>query len=312
MTAKRPLLGLAAGIAIGVVDLTVLLLIGVEMTWRGTNLIVPVMGVFTATFAALGFTIGHLTDARVQLAARLGELQHTQAQVLQYEKLASIGRMAAGVAHEVRNPLGVIKSSAALLVESLPDGDEDGRRAGRFIREEIDRLDDFIRALLDFSRPIEPRRCEVSLDELVDRVERLTEASQRRTGASLEVKSVGARTWMLDADLLCRAVVALATNACQAAGEGGRVLIRIDADQGRIVVADDGEGVDPEIRERVFEPFVTTKAKGTGLGSSMAARIVEAHGGRIVIVDGQGLGPRGAGARFEVRLAPDEPVAEAA
>ena len=107
-------------------------------------------------------------------------------------------------------------------------------------------------------------------------------------------------------------MVALATNACQAAGEGGRVLIRIDADQGRIVVADDGEGVDPEIRERVFEPFVTTKAKGTGLGSSMAARIVEAHGGRIVIVDGQGLGPRGAGARFEVRLAPDEPVAEAA
>ena len=157
MTAKRPLLGLAAGIAIGVVDLTVLLLIGVEMTWRGTNLIVPVMGVFTATFAALGFTIGHLTDARVQLAARLGELQHTQAQVLQYEKLASIGRMAAGVAHEVRNPLGVIKSSAALLVESLPDGDEDGRRAGRFIREEIDRLRTHIaaaRALIASGGPI--------------------------------------------------------------------------------------------------------------------------------------------------------------
>ena len=306
MTAKRPLLGLVAGVAIGLMDLAALLMMGVDMTWRGANLILPVMGVFTTTFAALGYSIGRLADARDQLGERLVELERTQAQMLQYEKLASIGRMAAGVAHEVRNPLGVIKSSAALLVESLPASDEDGKKAGRFISEEIDRLDGFIRSLLDFSRPIAPERRDVALGDLGERIERLTEEPRRRAGASLKVVSVGGRMWSLDADLLARAVAALATNACQAAGDGGRVEVRIDADVGRIVVADDGDGIDPEIRQRLFEPFVTTKAKGTGLGSSMAARIVEAHGGHVVIVDGAGLGAGGKGACFEVRLASDD------
>jgi two-component system sensor histidine kinase HydH len=312
MIDKRPLLGLVAGVAIGLMDLTALSLLGVEMLWQGTDLSLAVMGVFTATFAALGFSIGHLADARAQLRERLVELERTQAQMLQYEKLASIGRMAAGVAHEVRNPLGVIKSSAALLVESLPDEDEDGRKAGRFIREEIDRLDGFIRSLLDFSRPIEPQRQSVELGDLAERIERLTEEPRRFTGASLSVETVGRGAWSVDSDLLARAVAALATNACQATGSGGRVAIRIDAANGRIVVADDGEGIDPEIRERLFEPFVTTKAKGTGLGSSMAARIVEAHGGQVVVVDGAGLGEGGAGACFEVRLTSDPALAEAA
>jgi two-component system sensor histidine kinase HydH len=307
-----PLLGLLAGLAVGLSDYTTLQLIGVQMLYQGADLSIPVMAVFSATFAALGYVIGKLTDARGKakrdaetIARQLAQLEQTQKQMLQIEKLASIGRLAAGVAHEVRNPLGVIRSSAALLVESLDESDDDNRKAGRFIQEEIDRLDGFVHSLLDFSRPIEATVRDETLHDILARVQRLCGHQLEQAGATLELDTTEApERWCVDAELLTRALVGMVTNSCHAVERGGRIRIAVrdDGDVLRLSVADDGRGVPEELRERLFEPFVTSKAKGTGLGLSMAARIVEAHGGELSLFDSGGLGERGRGACFQLRI----------
>ena len=279
---KRALYGLLGGTAVGLLDLAVMLLLGVEVTWHGHNLILVVMGVFTATFAALGYANGKLMDARA-------ELEQSHAEKLQFERLASMGRMAATVAHEVRNPLGVIKSSAALLTESLPHEDEDGRKAGRFIAEEIDRLDAFVRSMLDFSRPITAQRHSVTLATLTERVLRLCDDDKL-------VIDVGEGACSVDADLMVRAIAALTDNACQAANERVELSIHVEGERLNISVSDDGEGIDPDVGETIFEPFVTTRPSGTGLGLPIAARIVEAHDGIIE------LEPSPAGACFWISV----------
>src|SRR5262249_11940369 len=138
--------------------------------------------------AALGYVIGKLLEARTQaredartIAAQLHALETSQRAALQNEKLAAIGRLAAGIAHEVRNPLGVIRASASMVREHFTTTDE-AYRACEFIREEIDRLNGFITSLLTFSRPAELRLQPVAIEQVVDRALQLTgEDCQRRS-----------------------------------------------------------------------------------------------------------------------------------
>ena len=296
-------IGLGLGILLGLTDLVVLVVAGIEMRHGDVDMAVPVMAVFMLTVGALGYAIGRLSEARERIRAQLDELRRTQQQMLDIEKLASIGRMAAGVAHEVRNPLGVIKSSAALLVDCVDPTEEDAVQAGRFIALEIDRLDGFIRSLLDFSRPLTPTRDEVTAEALACRVRELGVDAAHAAGAALEVSASGG-PWALDLDMVARAVATLVVNAIQAAGEGGNVGVTISdgADGALITVADDGPGIDDDVAHKIFEPFVTTKAKGTGLGLPMAQRIIEAHHGVIDRLDTAGLGVHGAGACFRLSL----------
>lgn len=296
--------GLGLGLLLGLCDLVVLSLVGIEMRHGELDMALPVMAVFTVTFGALGYANGRLAEARGEIRAQLEQLQHTQRQMLEYEKLASIGRMAASVAHEVRNPLGVIKSSAALLVECVDPAEADAVKAGRFIAEEIQRLDGFIRSLLDFSRPLSPTPRAVTVEELVERLRELGGEEARVAGVDLELAGEGG-PWRMDLDLIARAVTTLVVNGCQATGKGGRVRVSIsDGPSGEveITVADDGPGIDRELGEKIFEPFVTTKAKGTGLGLPMAQRIVEAHRGIIALLEARGLGDDGRGACFRLSL----------
>lgn len=309
---SRAFIGLGLGLLLGLCDLLVLQLIGVEMRYGDVDMTFPVMGVFTLTFGALGHAIGRVTEARTQARAdaqtireQLDELERSQRQLLEYEKLASIGRMAAGVAHEVRNPLGVIKSSAALLVECVDPAETDAIKAGRFISLEIDRLDGFIRALLDFSRPLAPERRPVTARELAARIDELGRAPVEAVRASLTV-DIGGGPFEIDLDMVARAIATLIVNASQAVAAGGHVRVAThDHRDGHLelTVADDGPGVDDEVEDRIFEPFVTTKAKGTGLGLSMAQRIVEAHGGSVEHVAASGIGPDARGACFRLSIA---------
>lgn len=297
-------LGFGLGLSLGLCDLVVLHLIGVRIRYGDLDMTLVVMSVFALTFAALGYANGRLAEARTKIRDQLDELEATQAQMLEYEKLASIGRMAASVAHEVRNPLGVIKSSAALLVECVDPAEEDATKAGDFIAREVDRLDGFIKSLLDFSRPLSPTRVSVSAQSLADRVQELGVEAARSGGVTLEVDAAGG-PWRLDIDLIARAITTVVVNAVQAAGEGGRVrlVIRDDgAGNAEITIADNGPGIDDEVADKIFEPFVTTKAKGTGLGLPMAQRIVQAHRGAIAALDRAGLGDGGLGACFRLSL----------
>jgi two-component system sensor histidine kinase HydH len=308
--------GLAAGALGGVLDTALFLRLGIDLQVAGRDVTLPFALYLATSFACLGYAIGYLADARQrarrdaeQIRRQLRELEATRRVASQNEKLAAIGRLAAGVAHEVRNPLGVIRASAAMVQEGFEPQDE-AHRACQFICEEIDRLNGLISSLLAFARPHEPRLSSVSLEKVVDRALQLAGDELARRAVAIERHTAGPVPLVsADPDLLAQVVLGLVTNACEALGRGGRVLVRLEADpdEVRLEVADDGPGVALEDAARVFEPFFTTKPSGTGLGLAMAARIVDGHRGQLESVPGAGAGAQGRGACFRVSL----PVADA-
>ena len=305
------LIGLLAGVVMGLGDMALFSLLGVEMRVGGHDAVAGVMGLFIATYAVLGWVMGRLVEARKRAAAdartitaQLHALAASQHALLQSEKLAAIGRLAAGVAHEVRNPLGVIRASASMLEEG-PGLDDDARQACRFIREEIDRLNGLITSLLAFARPTEPRLSSVALDAVIERALRLAAPEVDRRAIALVRETPPALPEVrADADLLAQVLLGLVVNATEAVAEHGRIVVRASADGAAVTVevADDGPGVAAGNAEQVFEPFFTTKASGTGLGLAMALRIAHAHGGTLELAPGRGAGSSGAGACFRLRL----------
>lgn len=287
------------------------LALGLEMRVAGKGVLTEVMVLFMATYGVLGFVIGKLMEARAQARAdartiesQLRALEASRRVALQNEKLAAIGRLAAGIAHEVRNPLGVIRASASMVQEHFSPGEE-AHRACEFIREEIDRLNSLIAALLTFSRPAELRLQPVQIEQVIDRTLQLThEELQRRGITVVREREDTALTVTADPDLIAQVIFGLVINAAEAIGEQGIVILRTLSEGEHVIVevVDTGPGVSPADADRIFEPFFTTKSSGTGLGLPMAARIVRAHGGLIEIVHGQGAGKDGGGARFRVRL----------
>lgn len=301
----------------GMGDLTAFLALGLEMRLAGRSVMTEVMILFMITYGVLGFVIGKLMEARAQarqdactIESQLHALETSQRAALQNEKLAAIGRLAAGIAHEVRNPLGVIRASASMVREHFTPTDE-AYRACDFIREEIDRLNSLITSLLTFSRPAELRLQSVSIEQIIDRTLQLAgEELQRRGITVTREREASSPTVTVDPDLIVQVVFGLLINAAEALGEQGLVIIRTVSDprEVQVEVVDTGPGVSPADAERIFEPFFTTKATGTGLGLPMAARIVRAHGGLIEVVHGQEGEARGMGARFRVHLPIAGPV----
>jgi two-component system sensor histidine kinase HydH len=244
---------------------------------------------FTLSFAAFGHLVDRLLIAGKQLAAeretialQVVALREAQNRLVQAEKLASLGRMAASVAHEVRNPLGVIRSSASLLAEGLADGDEDAAVATRFIVDEVDRLDGYVGRILSYAAPLVPEQRELRLAEVVERAGTL--AGPHLDGVELVVQGE-APVVRGDAELLVRAVLGMLVNAAQAGAKRVEAVLG-GAGEAVLELRDDGGGVPPQHRAQLFEPFFTTKAKGTGLGLALARRIAEAHGGTLELVDG--------------------------
>jgi signal transduction histidine kinase len=293
---RSPAGGAALGLALGAFDYVLLRGLGVTMRLGPYDATLAICGLFSLSFAGLGWAIGRLLAVQAALRASAAEVAEGQRRALQSEKLAEIGALAAGVAHEVRNPLGVIRSSAKMLALDLPDG-SDARRASGFIVEEVDRLNAVVRALLDYARPLTLRRESVSLAALMLAVRPRVAATLATHGATLGGAGAGEVTG--DPDLLAQLLLTLIDNAAQAS-PGGRVEVALVGRELR--VRDDGPGVDDAVAARVFEPFFTTRAGGTGLGLAMAARVAEAHGGALLLRRGAGLGPDGRGACFALAL----------
>jgi signal transduction histidine kinase len=302
-------IGLAAGVAMGLADYGLFVFMG------SPELAPPNPAVFAGSlavvFGALGFAVGRLATLRQRarrdadtIERQLRQLEDAQRALVQQEKLAAIGRIAAGVAHEVRNPLGVIRASAALVREGFAPGD-DSFRACQFICDESDRLNVLVTTLLDFSRPTQPRIEAIDIEKLLDHALELAGDAIRASDARV-VREIAPQQSPMRADphLLAQVLLDLLINAAEAVSREGRIAVRIasDATALRIEVADDGPGVAREQRVQIFEPFVTTKPRGTGLGLAMALRIAEAHGGTLAFVDGAGAGAGGAGACFRLVL----------
>jgi signal transduction histidine kinase len=206
------------------------------------------------------------------------------------EKLASLGALAAGVAHEIRNPLAAIKFRLFSLKESLAAGAADAEDL-RVIGDEINRLERIVQDFLRFARPSEPAFARVSAGQLLEGVRELLQGQFARQSVELVVEPADEAWVRADAGQIKQALINLAQNAAESLGQNGRVTLRCRPGLARLAggpqpvaifeVVDNGAGIPPEAEARLFDPFFSTKESGTGLGLSIAARIVEMHGGHI-------------------------------
>lgn len=296
LVSRQPHLATLLGFVLGMGDYFLLRALGVTMRLGSHDATLVICVIFALNFAGLGWAIGRLFAAQAAVRASAAQVADSQRRAAQSEKLAEIGQLAAGVAHEVRNPLGVIRSSASMLALDLPEGG-DARRASGFIIEEVDRLNGVVRALLDYARPLATHREVLTFNDLMAAVR--PRIADRLADQSVTLTTRGAGTLTGDPDLLIQVILTLLENAIQAT-PGGHIEVALQGHE--LLVADDGPGVDPEIVDKVFAPFVTTRAGGTGLGLAMAARVAEAHGGTVTLREGAGLGPGGRGACFVLAL----------
>lgn len=234
------------------------------------------------------------------------ELARTQAELVRHERLAALGELAAVMAHEVRNPLGVIFNSLTTL-KRLVRLEGDAEMLIHIVGEEADRLNRIVGDLLDFVRPYELTRKLVDVETLV--MSAVDSAAQALAAPNVRVVTEvpdGLPAFPLDAHLVKQALVNLIVNAVQAMPKGGVVTVRASTESRgsgqwlRIDVSDQGVGLTPQVAERIFQPFFTTKATGTGLGLAVVKRIVDAHFGEVTA----SANDDGAGTTFTLRLPP--------
>jgi len=260
------------------------------------------LGDLRGTIVAIGVTVMTLVSLLVILylfyARRLAK---ARAALDRSETLSTMGRMAAGIAHEIRNPLGIIKNTAQLLKEDL---DEQGIRTEMvdFIPEEVDRLNEILSGYLDFAREAPARMAEVELDQLIRRTFRLMEQDFAAAGVEVthNLDDTARVNLVADARRLQQVFLNLFLNALQAMPQGGSLQLTLFHRDGvvEVRVVDTGVGLSADDARHAFDPFVTSKDKGSGLGLNIVRRIVvEDHGGEVSI-DGQ----RGQGATIVVRL----------
>lgn len=239
----------------------------------------------------VGVLVTVLTHRRLaqDLRNSYAELARTQLALIERERLAAIGELAASVAHEVRNPLAVIFNCIGSLRKSDAKA-ENAQPLLVILAEEANRLNQIVSELLDFARPGEVLLLDESLEEIVTAAVAAVESAQGATSVQIDLEIARPlRRQMLDARLLRRAVINLVTNAVQAVSSGGRVVVRVldDVTPQRsgvcIEVSDDGPGISASNLARIFEPFFTTKAFGTGLGLAIVKHVAEAHNGDLTV-----------------------------
>jgi two-component system sensor histidine kinase HydH len=214
------------------------------------------------------------------------ELEHNR-------RLASVGRLAAGVAHEIRNPLSSIKGFATYFKEKYRGVQKDQEIAGILIQE-VDRLNRVVGQLLDFSRPIRLQSQQVPLKPLVEDAFRLVDRQSRDNSVSLTLEMSDENlTAVFDRDKMSQVMLNLLLNAVDAMPGGGRLTVRAEAGEGgaiRIQVVDNGVGIDPADQAHMFEPYFSTKPSGTGLGLAIVHNVVQAHRGEIRVDSRPGEG----------------------
>lgn len=258
----------------------------------------------TVGFAVRDDDIGELgrnfnTMVRVLRASREEIERLHRTQMSRAEHLATLGELAAGLAHEIRNPLAGIAGVTEIIARDLPTTSPARQVVGE-IRQEVQQIDHFVSELLTLARPKPPELRPADLNATVEHACMLARQQATARGQELRLQpNPSLAAVEHDAVQITEVALNLMLNAIQATPAGGAINVSTGSENGHafITVADDGEGIAPEHLALIFRPFFTTKKTGTGLGLSLARRIVEEHGGRIDVDSA----PR-EGARFVVRL----------
>lgn len=257
------------------------------------GLTILIMGLI---FVVLLFVV---RKAEVIIENRVLEQQELEAQLNQAERLAALGEMVAGVSHEIKNPLGIIRSTAELLAETA-DSNQQSKRLSGVIIEESTRLNNIVTEFLDFARPPTLNLQDCKLEEILQKNLNFLQPELEKIGIRVQSNLQG-RIFELqaDQDLLYRAFLNIMLNALQAMNKEGLIQVRAakEKDYYEIEIEDNGSGISPENMQKIFNPFFTTKERGTGLGLSIVKKIIESHQGTIKL---ESL--KGQGTKVKVRL----------
>ncbi|MEM9552717.1 MAG: ATP-binding protein [Acidobacteriota bacterium] len=307
------------GFLVGVVETTIGYLVGVRAMLGTHDVTWLVGGLVELSFGVFGYLLGRVVEARrrerrdaATIEAQLRELAAARARLAQAEKLASLGQLAGAILHEVRNPLAILRSMTQNLRESLAEAEDGGRPPTddetspdaicAQLVEEVDRLSHVTASLAAFSSAPRLERRPIALADLLERVRLLGAEMLRERGVRLEIETgPPAASLTVDADLVVQALLGLLDNAAVAMREASSTLdstrgpgvVRLrarspeDAADDAVIleVEDAGPGIDASVRDTLFEPFITTRADGHGLGLAVARQIARAHGGDLDLVD---------------------------
>lgn len=264
-----------------------------EMQWlmaTAAAIMVPLFGVLVWMIYRAWFR---------PLQEKAAEVEHAKTV---RDEMASLSSLAAGLAHEIRNPVGALKNRAYAL-GLLVDAERQPKVAEQVtsMNRELDRVERIVGDFLIYARPSEPRIISCSLAELVDTFHHDHQAEMQQRGVRFELGVVEDATFHADPELLRQALLNLIRNATDACGgrTDGRVLLEALALERRIVLAvtDNGPGVPEDLKERLFKPFATLKRGGTGLGLTISRSIARRHGGDVLLASSSAEGTR-----FEIRL----------
>ena len=243
-----------------------------------------------AVMMGLLFLVLRLVVKRAEgiIARRAEERRRLEEQLHQSEKMAALGEMVAGVSHEIRNPLGIIGSTAELLHQKTEEGDPK-KQLGKIIMEETARLNSVVTDFLDFARPTTPHLEECQVDKVLERNLKFLEVEFEKRDITVVIRlAENGRPVYADADLLYRAFLNIFVNAMEALDTGGtiQVITRYKdrkQDLLEVIISDTGSGISEETIGKIFDPFFTTRQTGTGLGLPIVRNIIESHGGTIRI-----------------------------
>ncbi|HEY1242924.1 MAG TPA: ATP-binding protein [Bryobacteraceae bacterium] len=226
-----------------------------------------------------------------QLAEANLHIQEVEEAVRRSDRLAALGQLSAGLAHELRNPLGTIKASAEMLARQVSSENEVAREVAGFISSEVDRTNSLVTRFLQFARPLQVRLETADLAQMLDRA---IAAAEREPNNVAIYKNYDPEIppFPFDAELMERVIYNLVVNAAQASPAGGAVTVKTRAAGGTVEIAviDRGQGIDPKNLGSIFNPFFTTKATGVGLGLAIVSKIVDEHGGKIAVESEPGRG----------------------
>jgi two-component system sensor histidine kinase HydH len=259
---------------------------------------IDVMALRSAFFAIVAFLVYDQAKAKRDEMKRTQEaaasLAESRASLRRSERLAALGQLTAGLAHELRNPLGTIKASAEMLTKNLTKGRPEvlAEMTG-YIGTEVTRMNGLITSFLDFARPLQIHPARANFQAVLDdAVQQQSELAKNRDVKVVKRIEGGPVEFAFDSDLLKIALTNLVQNAIQASARGQEVEIRAMArDQNLIVlVSDHGEGIQPQHLESIFNPFFTTKPQGVGLGLPIVSKIVDEHQGRLQVFSEPGKG----------------------